>query len=390
MPKLILLNPQSHNFFGHSLATLLIGYPNFSKLKYLLDSFDLNLYAIVDRKESSIGFLKKFKIEHLEYYFWKYFLFKRKIKIISREHIQQEDILLITTKNIANSNIESVNKINCLKAISTNHYMTKTKEISNKISNMSGNIIYLSETPTSNLQFFKKYFPKHDELSFGYKVAQRFSYTKSFNERSDKILALGSLTYLEDTDSDIAGYFENLKILTYHPERLSLFKYSENHDEIDSMIRLNNEESFRESFPIAVIKNIYAKIFTKKNSYYSFDLPKKINEHKFVVYPGDIFGNLPQGLYEVMACGSIIFGKDDISYKEAGLVHEHNYISVGSEFSIQNLIQTYYKYKNNNNLLEKISINSLDFASAYKGNLFKENAKKLFYKKISTNIIKND
>lgn len=390
MPRLILLNPQSHNFFGHSLATFLIGYPNFSKLKYLLDSFDLDLYAIVDSRESSLGFLKNFKIAYLEYYFWKFFLFKRKIKIISREKIEQEDILLITTKNIANSNIEYLNKINCLKAISTNHYMTKTREISNKILSMSGRIIYLSETPISNLQFFKKYFPKHDELSFGYKVEERFSYVKSFNERSDKILALGSLTYLKDSDSDIAEYFKNLKILTYHPERLSLFKYAKNHDEIDSMIRLNNEESFRDSLPIAIIKNIYSKIFPKKNSYYSFDLPKKINEHKFVVYPGDIFGNLPQGLYEVMACGSIIFGKDDISYKEIGLIHEHNYISVGPEFSIKKLIETYNKYKNNNDLLEKISKNSLDFASAYKGNLFKDNAKKNFYEKISASIIKND
>ncbi len=385
-PRFILLNPHTHNFFSHSLATFLIGYPNFKKLRYIAECLedDFELHALVEKNQSSIRRLEKFNLGKLEFYLWRRFFFKRKIKSIDKKNINPEDILFITCKNISYSGISNLNSLKCNFLISTNHYMTLSKKIADELKRFQNEFTYLSELKTVNLSFFKTYFPKKEEITTGYEISSRFSSSRPFEDRENKILALGSITYLQSGESDI---LLNKKINTYHPDREYLFKNHLNSKLIESKISINNQQSFRENFLTAIFKNFFKFLLPKQKSYYSFDLVKELNNYKFVIYPGDVFDNIPKGVFEAMACGCIVLGPKHHSFSDNGLMDKINYISYGEELNIEkldNLVE--FLINNEKDKLNQISKNSIKYTEMLqKRELFRKVSnliKKKYQKKV--------
>ena len=128
----------------------------------------------------------------------------------------------------------------------------------------------------------------------------RFKNLKSFSERKNKAVAMGTLT-----TCDIPEFLEYYGTNIYQPKRQMIFDNKELlSKEVDSYIS-NYQETSRKKIDKKdnKIKIIYKKAFNyltngKQKNYFSFDMVEKYNEYKMFICPEDALGAYGIGVIE--------------------------------------------------------------------------------------------
>ena len=90
-------------------------------------------------------------------------------------------------------------------------------------------------------------------------------------------------------------------------------------------------------------------------------MSKIFAEYKYLFCPEDIFSILPQFAFHALKSGLIIIGTNSEAYKSLGFKHGINYISIGDNWSIENISSTITQISKsyNSNRLNSIHINSI-------------------------------
>ena len=210
-----------------------------------------------------------------------------------------------------------------------------------------------------NSSFFNKYFEWYDKEVYVLPNAWQDRFNKSipFNERKNKAVATGSITF-EMADFAFSGFF-NTKIV--QPMRNVIYdNQAELTNQIDCLIsdiregKKVKQQYNKDSFIINTYNKISNIICIGQSQYFKFDIVKKYNEYRMFIVPEEI-NNLPGiGFVEGMACGCAYIGLRDPMYRDIGLEAGVHYI--GYDGTLNDLVARIEYYQVHYDELEKIAL----------------------------------
>jgi hypothetical protein len=204
-------------------------------------------------------------------------------------------------------------------------------------------LCYESNLP--KYKFFRQYFPFVKNVALiPFAVQDRFTASRSFDERENKCIAAGGVSYHRLTPALMEFFFEYTSD-NFYPLRVFL---TENAAAVADYIHVKTgiyetamRDAKRSSFsqpaawrdlvnlPIDRIRQIDAE---KRITYYSEDIVATYNQYRFS-YVSDVIYHAPAlGFFESMACGAIPIGIEDDIYRDIGLVRNVHYLPFDGSF----------------------------------------------------------
>lgn len=193
------------------------------------------------------------------------------------------------------------------------HYHNATTAQSNALEAIS-NIHLAADVDIVDNSYFKKYFNWYKKSIFilPFSIEERFKETTTWENRTDKILSVGTFhyfeeDYLEGRNNDLKEFYETSKAKALHPLRRDIFERKDQFiNEIDCMNSPYKETSSKKSFWKMFLPS---NLFAGQKKYFSFNIVDKFNEHKFVIVGEELITGLPGiGTFEALACGCIVIG----------------------------------------------------------------------------------
>lgn len=129
------------------------------------------------------------------------------------------------------------------------------------------------------------------------------------------------------------------KVNDYFPARKIIHDYSKNFKKIKSysVILDDNLSPSLMRRLIRFVLNMAGLRKIKSFIYYKKNLRAAAIENQFFLAPPDIFGVIPQMAFEVMSTGVILIGDSTDSFKTLGFEDGCNYLSIGSDWTEENL-----------------------------------------------------
>jgi hypothetical protein len=178
------------------------------------------------------------------------------------------------------------------------------------------NLILAGDSDVSEHPYFKHYFSwyKKPLMLVPFAVAERFHVRKAFNERSDKIVAMGTFhNYKEERPAWVyKDYMDFFQTTTLHPARKLIFDHLQNLPMIES--RISPYRPPKKGF----IKQLLNRLNVSQAKYFSIDIVDLYNQHKFAVIGEEASGFPALGAFEALACGCVYIGQPDY-YRGLGL-----------------------------------------------------------------------
>jgi len=243
-------------------------------------------------------------------------------------------------------------KINLDKFIvlfSCNHFMVTNFATKSFIKNNHQKLIFQVENIAS-LASIKYFFEIPDKDSIKYILVPPVLDTFESNINLKNIL----LTRKINNDIMIAGaiyvhqwYKDNylgfwwqnkFNVNDYFPNRKLLYDYSIRFKAFNNYSRI----IFRNDGIFWYLNKISSFFkfdfwFKEKVNYYNLNLNDGLINSSFFWGVNDIFGVLPQICFQAMKAGCVIVGTNSSTFKSLGFIDGINYISIGSDFSIDNI-----------------------------------------------------
>jgi hypothetical protein len=299
---------------------------------------------------------------------------------ISQNHM--DSIPVNETKSKSYLFIEPRQKLSCIffKKIdldkfnilfSCNHFMVTNPETKNFIKNNYQKIIFQVENLAS-LSSIKYYFEIPDKHLIKILIIppvldpteliinlENILLTRKINNN----IMLGGAIYIHQWYNPKSQGFwwqDKFKVNDYFPNRKLIYDYSIQFKVFNNYSRIifQNDGFFRymNIFFTIMKYDFWAK---RKSNYYKLNLYDGFSSSSFFWGINDIFGVLPQICFQAMRAGCIIVGTNSITFKSLGFIDGLNYISIGSNFSIDNIEKSINRiYQLSSYEIRTLSINS--------------------------------
>ena len=220
-------------------------------------------------------------------------------------------------------------------------------------------LVHISERFGSKISFEKLFLipplieSKYEKKKFPLNKKPLFKRKKNF-------LSVGALYYHKPSKNvwwqqkfNTIDYFPGRTLIHNNARRLGIDSYSIILEDYSK----NNMILFRVFNKIA---NILGRRKIRQKKYYSQKISKIFSEYKYLFCPEDIFSVLPQFAFHALKSGLIIIGTNSDAYKSLGFEHGINYISIGDNWSVENISSTVTQISKsyNSNKLNYIHTNS--------------------------------
>lgn len=209
---------------------------------------------------------------------------------------------------------------------------------------------FVNEIDLSDNEFVKKFFDLGDTkmLTCPFAFEDRFEVRRKFDDRKNKLLAIGTLSTVAYTP----GYdlYEKWAGTPWvQMMRKEIFDHADEYpDFIDSCISYIYEDKKpildTDNWIVKTQKKFYNKrVGWQQKKYTSFDMVDKFNEYRMFVCPEEQVGMPGIGFVEGMACGGAYIGLNHSMYKCLGLVPGVHYITYDG--TLPGLIETVKYYQ---------------------------------------------
>ena len=278
------------------------------------------------------------------------------------------------------------------KVVHMTHYAYNPSVGFNNLKVFSPDLLVAENNLSNNSLYFREFFGKLESNfhHLSYTPAPRFKNRMPFEDRVNKLVVTGSITYKIKDDEFIRFYKQN----ELQPLRRELYKNSKKY-RLEMECLLHDLDAVRANTPVSSGNGIMHRIFQllkgsppPQNSYYKTDIVATYNKHMMFAVPEEICGLPAIGFVEGMACGCAYFGLDDPMYREIGLIPGVHYIA--HDGTTSDLMAKVRYYQNNTDELKIIAQSGNEFVtnklaptSVY-GNFFELLKAKLADKKNST------
>lgn len=182
----------------------------------------------------------------------------------------------------------------------------------------------------NNSPFFREFFGRleSDFHLLPYTSSPRFKNIIQFEDRVNKLVVTGSITYKMKDDEFIRFYKQN----ELQPLRRELYENSKKYmQEMECL--LFDLDAVRLNTPVSAGNRIMKRIFrllkgvTPEHVHYKTDIVATYNNHMMFAVPEEICDLPAIGFVEGMACGCAYFGLDDPMYRDIGIIPGIHYIA---------------------------------------------------------------
>lgn len=335
-------------------------------LDYLLSRDDVEVCSFINKRGLALSFttrnrfLQSFRFIEHNITMRKNGINKKVIKVLKNENeILPDDIVILYQMF---PQFEFNKRPDNFIAVSMIHYTTGNTE--NILKLPADALFSESRLDKYSLVYqhdFKDY--KGEYLLQPFVFAPRFKVVKSFKERKNKAVSVGTVTY--------PGYIEpyyGTKCI--QPARKQI---KDNASELEPWIDcfnsdyLEDDKKIKGHNPITkVLGRLYAKFFTgHQKAYYSFDMVEKFNDYKMCVVGEEITGIPGIGFVEGMACGCAYIGQTIGYYEDYGMKEGVHYIGYdGTLDDLRNKI-SYYQKTEHQAKLDKIAQTGYEFVRSH-------------------------
>jgi len=279
---------------------------------------------------------------------------------------------------------EYLSDVNIYKIVHMTHFAYNPSVGFENLKKLSPDLLVAENNLSVSSPFFIKYFANLDckFYQLPYTPANRFVRKTPFNERLNKIVATGSITY-KMRSSDFIEFYG---VDELQPLRRELYETSSKYSsELDSLISDLNASRLNESRvkKSGLIESLLKRAVSKhpQLSYYRQDIVATYNAYTMFTVPEELC-NLPAiGFVEGMACGCVFLGIDDPMYRDIGMVPNVHYVAYDG--SVSDLMEKVRYYQKNIEELEVIANAGYGFVN---GNLNSNVVYKAFFDQISSNL----
>lgn len=261
--------------------------------------------------------------------------------------------------------LEVLKHCNCYKILFGNHFISISEPVSLK---ESGVHLFANEIDLTTNDFVKKYMDIQGvkPLLVPYVYADRFHVEKTFSERENKAMAIGT----SSSTKNVGGYDLYKEMFNTHliqPMRQEIYEKQETlSDWLDSYISyiLEDEKKVKVSKPL----KWYNRFFPVNNSatqssYTKFDMVDTFNKYKMFVCPEELVGMPGIGFVEGMSCGCAYIGLDHEMYTCLGLKPGYHYITYDG--TLEDMERVVRKYQAMPEELEQIAKRGCEFIRAH-------------------------
>ena len=224
---------------------------------------------------------------------------------------------------------------------------------------------YLSEFPVTESKFFLKYYPFLDEKIVNYTISSRFKKEKPIKDRISKCAVLGSLTYFSKKSPAQRDFMNYFKTNTYHPSRSFFYENKSKFRNADILVKETTIGTVKKRSLYKKVINYFDRNY---GSYFDQDLNKLMNNYRLVYYAEDCFEMIPKGAFEAIMSGCVIIGQKKY-FERLGFVHLEHFIGIENIVdNIDDFDNIIVKYVNDIDLLNKISLNSINLIQSWNKN----------------------
>lgn len=307
-----------------------------------------------------------------------------KFKILNISELRQDDVLFMfqyTTFNRLDTKtpstfwedrkhiISSMQRCKAFKVVHLTHYFVNTGKAS-KLTELANIDLIVSEANLSkHSKYFKHFYPwyKKDVYTLPFIPDKRFCNKRNYEERKNKAIACGSISYSSD---EVKHFFGVEKLQPMRQTILDNKKHLEN--EITSFI----VESFKFSefkaktasriqrFIRAILVIAKAYLLPRKpfkHPLTDYDIVANLNSYKMAVVPEEIIDVPGITFEEAMLCGTAYIGKRCSIYDDYGMIEGKHFIAYDG--TLEDLVKTIRYYQTHQEELEQIAKNGERFAT---------------------------
>lgn len=339
-----ILNPHVSDFFGKSLAFVVLGRRALRKYGYLIDvpvAEGKKVHLLVNGAHSGLvpdavfqkapAFLRRQWLRYEMRLWLKHNDLKEKVVVhYSAATIPDRSTLFfLCYRNFGFPLALQKTCASFAKAIGhLTHYYLHPAGYSQAVKGIP-NLWLAADVNVRDNAFFKHFFPwyKKEMLVVPFAVGERFRPQVPFEERKPKAVATGTFHMIET--NVFANQLQDLKAFaqtnTVHPLRRELFEQKEELKEhIDCFCAPYFETEMKNT--VWYHRFIPKKYKVTQASYFSFNIVDKYNEHRYAIVGEEFYNGFPGiGAFEAMACGAVLIGHPDC-YRGTGLEEGVHYL----------------------------------------------------------------
>lgn len=281
--------------------------------------------------------------------------------IITKDEVREDDVVITFIHAFAS--FDDVKSLRGKKIVHLNQY--NFHPISIIKYNKFGVIGYMAE---ADLLKHKGLFsdncsePYPKMLLLPFCVGDRFKNLKTFSERKNKAIAIGTLGMCKFPD--FVNYYHGEYL---QPMRHLIFENSKSlEDYLDSYIFPYNE--YKDKYWGTTTKNVFIRLYKllfalthpKQKRYFSFNIVDKFNDYKMSIVGEEVIGLPAIAAFESMACGCALLALDHDMYHDLGMIPGVHYIAYDG--TLESLKDKIAYYQSASDELQYIAENGYNFA----------------------------
>lgn len=352
-------------------------------LDYVLKKGEVAFF-VEDGKSSGpfrgvLRFLNKNSVELLLWMYLNKIAFRRKLRICDLEDLGPDDVFFTfsygnyqySSGDVVLSGQKSIEELRWCRAkkvVHLSHFGYNTPVASSHLIRVKPDVM-VSET---NLPCVSDYYKKHLSWFSGkfacipFKPNAKFRNIKRFDQRLNKAVATGTITYVDDE--------EYVKFFTgniLQPLRQEIFKtrgaISDYIDckisPIDIAAKTNKtkikkllyfaRDSLTDVIFLMKILLRARNVLDNDRTYYKSDMNNIYNRYQFVLCAEEAIGLPAIGAFEGMACGCAYIGLKSEIYSSIGMIEGVHYI--GHDGTLEDIIEKIKYYRSNLTALKEIA-----------------------------------
>ena len=372
--RIVFVNLHGNEFLVKTLNKFIFKQSVAIKHKYILDYLlsrdDVEVCSYINKRGLSLSYstrnplLQSFRFIEHRIAMRKNGIPLKKIKVLkSEDEIRHDDIVIIY--QIFGAQFDFVRRPNAFIALSQLHFTLDQAEVMERL---DPDLMYNESNMQKRFIAFDEYFGWFHKqyLVIPFVFGDRFKVTKPFNERENKAVSVGTITY----PLYLRKYYGTQCL---QPTRKQIY---DNAEELKPWVDCNNSDYLAEDKPFntdatanpvrRLINRLHDKFFLgHQKKYYSFDMVEKFNNYKMCVVGEDIIGLPGIGFVEGMACGCAYIGQTVGYYEDYGMKEGVHYIGYDGTLDDLKAKISYYQQPEHQQELESIAKTGCEFVRSH-------------------------
>lgn len=372
--RIVFVNLHGNEFLVKTLNKFIFKQSVAIKHKYILDYLlsrdDVEVCSYINKRGLSLSYstrnplLQSFRFIEHRIAMRKNGIPLKKIQVLkSEDEIRHDDIVIIY--QIFGAQFDFVRRPNAFIALSQLHFTLDQAEVMERL---DPDLMYNESNMQKRFIAFDEYFGWFHKqyLVIPFVFGERFKATKPFNERENKAVSVGTITY----PLYLRKYYGTQCL---QPTRKQIY---DNAEELKPWVDCNNSDYLAEDKPFntdatanpvrRLINRLHDKFFLgHQKKYYSFDMVEKFNNYKMCVVGEDIIGLPGIGFVEGMACGCAYIGQTVGYYEDYGMKEGVHYIGYDGTLDDLKAKISYYQQPEHQQELESIAKAGCEFVRSH-------------------------